>query len=304
MPGAAKSATSTLHVLLDRHEQIRMSSPQKEPHYFADPRRPQRDVEAYLGLFDGPTPTRYRGESSTGYFVFPGVPEAIDAACVDPRFLFVLRNPCDRTWSHYTWLRGLGYEPRDLRRAVEADAGAVPDFDNSWRGNYRYYDAHSDYGRQVGRYVEQFGRDRVHVITTEQLGTDPAAALSGCCAFLGLEPLVLDGAPPVTNRTTTSRHPAVHNLYGSIRHAPGTTRWLADHSTAMRLARRSDALVRRATGPASADRPAPTLPPTDRAWLAERFAATVEELRQLTGSPFDEWARDFPLRTQGTADAT
>lgn len=299
VPGAAKSATSTLHLLLDRHPDICMSHPQKEPHHFADPERARRDPQAYLALFAGGATARYRGESSTGYFVFPGVPEAIRTTCEDPRFVFVLRNPCDRTWSHYTWLRGLGYEPRGLRRAVESDASSEPDFARSWRGNYRYYSAHSDYGRQVRRFVEAFGRDRVHVITTERLRTSPDAALRSCFDFLGLPPFAIDGPEVVANRTTTSRRPFIHNVYGTVRHAPATTRWLAAHPRVRTLAGRSDSAVRRITGPTSSDLPAPRLSVADRRWLAERFAASVDELRRITGDSFADWADDFPVDHAG-----
>lgn len=294
VPGAAKSATSTLHILLGRHPEVCMSSPQKEPHFFADPDRGPNEQARYLSLFADCGAARYRGESSTGYFVFPGVVEAIAAACDDPRFIVVLRNPCDRTWSHYTWLRGLGFEPRGFRRAVEADAGAVPDFRHSWKGNFRYYTAHSDYGTQVARYVEAFGRDHVHVTTTEQLRADPGAALAGCFEFLGLPPVHGDAEPVVANPSLVSRRPRLHNAYGTLRHSPRAERWLSGRPRLRSALGRPDRLVRRLSRPLP-DAAPPRLDPADRAWIADRLGPSVQRLRQVTGMDLAEWSDDFPV---------
>ncbi|HEY9134269.1 MAG TPA: hypothetical protein VIM85_00570, partial [Pseudomonadales bacterium] len=73
IPGSAKSGTSSLHEYLNQHPDISMSS-EKEPHFFCI-KRNKKEAFEYEKLFENEK--KYRGESSTGYMVFHGVPERI-----------------------------------------------------------------------------------------------------------------------------------------------------------------------------------------------------------------------------------
>ena len=111
--GAMKSGTSSLHYYLAAHPQIFMSDP-KEPSYFAVSSRsksasPQiatqsycRSEEEYLRLFENAQGATIIGESSTNYTKlnsFTQVPQRIAAFQPDARFIYIMRDPLERTIS-------------------------------------------------------------------------------------------------------------------------------------------------------------------------------------------------------------
>ena len=120
--GAAKSGTTSLHYYLDQHPDVHMSR-EKEPNYFSFAHRPGgpkhviRDRRAYKALFDSPAPVR--GEASVTYSFWPHPPdvaERIHAAVPDAKFVYVVRDPVERTLSHYRHRVVLGEEHRSLAR--------------------------------------------------------------------------------------------------------------------------------------------------------------------------------------------
>lgn len=288
IPGAGKSGTSSLHDYLGQHPDIFMSRT-KEPHFFSDDVAYARGPSEYAALFASAGGAPVRGESSTTYMHFPRVPERIAATLDDPRFIFLLRNPVDRTWSHYRWLAGMGLEPRPLRDAVEADLDETPDFKASLGGNYRYYAAESRYGAHLARYLETFGSGRILVLSTEQLRGSAPATLARCADFLGLGtfPAV---RPTWTNPTPSGRGRSSVALISDRRPA----------RVARRTLRRLSGLpvvrdVRARRGARRSLRGQAGLAPSDRAWLSKLFADDVSTLRALTACEFAEWAADFPL---------
>ncbi len=184
--GAMKSATSYLSGLLGAHPSVFMSSP-KEPRYFVDQAMrhsvepaPWDDsapgVEHYLALFANAGDATIIGEASTCYTKAPkfsGVPERILKFSPDARFVYVMRDPVERTISHY-WhsVRHEG-ETRSLLAALHADP--------------HYVDV-SHYARQLEEYLRYVPRERIYVLTYETLRADAAGELRKIYAWLGVDP--------------------------------------------------------------------------------------------------------------------
>lgn len=179
--GAMKSGTTSLHEYLGTHPEIAMSRV-KEPGYFAEELTWHRGETWYLDLFAEDRRYRYRGESSTQYTMLPtlqGVAARIHRFNPDARLLYIMRNPFERTLSHY-WHnvrvrnpREGGGEPRSLLQAV--------------REQPRYL-AYSDYATQLAPYIEHFGRDALYALTFESLVTNPQRELDRIYRWLGLPP--------------------------------------------------------------------------------------------------------------------
>jgi hypothetical protein len=121
IPGAAKSGTSTLHTLLNEHPEINMSR-NKEPHFFANKNfsaYENSEKDSFLTNFDFEQNYSYHGESSTGYFYFEEFKTYLKAyANPKTKLIFILRNPIDRTYSHYCYLKSLGSENEPFKKAV------------------------------------------------------------------------------------------------------------------------------------------------------------------------------------------
>ncbi len=118
--GAPKAGTTSFHYYLNQHPQIQMSAV-KEPSFFApssnppDARRSINRLDQYEQLFD--PAVGVRGEASTNYAEYPfrqGVPERIKELVPEAKFVYLVRDPIDRTMSHYHHLVADGGERRSL----------------------------------------------------------------------------------------------------------------------------------------------------------------------------------------------
>jgi hypothetical protein len=176
--GAMKSGTTSLHEYLNTHPQIAMSEV-KEPGFFVEELALRRGEEWYLSLFKTNPCYRYIGESSTHYTKLPdyrGVAERIFQFNPKARLIYIMRNPFERTISHY-WhaVRDTyhGGERRSLLRAV----AEAPE-----------YLAFGDYAMQLEPYLRLFGRNSVFTLTFEALIRDPRQEIDRIVDWLGLTP--------------------------------------------------------------------------------------------------------------------
>jgi Sulfotransferase family len=182
--GAMKAGTTSLHSYLGAHPDIFMS-PVKEPAFFVDPAEegPDKagktgywnDPSLYLQLFEEAGDQRFVGESTTDYTKLPkktGVARRILDFSRDARFIYVVRDPIDRTLSHYWWEVQAGFETRDILTAIRDDP---------------FYRQVSDYAMQLAPYLELAGRQRVKVVTFEALTVNPRKVLQDIFAWLGVD---------------------------------------------------------------------------------------------------------------------
>jgi hypothetical protein len=184
IPGAAKSGTSSLHEYLNMHKDIYMSS-DKEPHYFSNDIKYMNNKEEYYNLFQVDQDYLYYGESSTGYMVFPNVISRIKNELEKPKFIFILRNPIDRLYSHYWWLKGVGHETLSFEKAIKKDMHIEPISGNK-KGimGYKNYYQWGLYGKWISNYYDEFSRKDIHVITFENLKNNPLETVNSCFDFL------------------------------------------------------------------------------------------------------------------------
>lgn len=182
--GAMKSGTTSLHEYLDSHPQISMSQI-KEPGFFVNELTLGMGEDWYMSLFDRGIRYQYIGESSTHYTklpVYTGVPERLFRFNSDVRLIYIMRNPFERTVSHY-W-----HAVRDLyhggeRRSPFKAVTEKPE-----------YLAFSDYAMQLEPYIRTFGRDSLYVLTFEALVQNPQSEVDRIYEWLGLpeHPIALE----------------------------------------------------------------------------------------------------------------
>ncbi|MCH2162643.1 MAG: sulfotransferase, partial [Phycisphaerales bacterium] len=138
--GAAKSATTSLHGVLGNHPDVWMSSP-KEPTFFSNPEMHARGMSWYGSLFEGASENQLCGEASTTYMRWPFAEAPNDR---DPwpdiaeldkalRFIYMVRHPVDRAYSHY------GHHMR---------TGCTMSFEDALQKNSIYVDT-SRYSKQL-----------------------------------------------------------------------------------------------------------------------------------------------------------
>ena len=189
VPGFPKTGTSSLHKYLDMHPEICMSSPRKEPHFFSRTDSWLRGSSFHNNLFAGQTgEEKYYGESSTTYCIWRNAISKISNSLDDPRIIILLRDPIERTLSHYRWLWQLGIEKRPFRRALLEDGRTFhPDYDI--KGMFMGYLEFSQYEKYVPLWIDKFGDNRVNLVTQQDLQIKPLETLNKVFTFLEIEQL-------------------------------------------------------------------------------------------------------------------
>jgi hypothetical protein len=181
--GAMKAGTTSLADLLARHPDIGMSR-MKELHYF-DPRA-SRDLHWYRSQFASVAGRPARFEATPGYLYFERAPEQMARELPDTvRFVAILRDPVDRAYSHYWHSRTAGAARGSFEDALRDEPDHLARGEMAW---WSFRDR-GLYLRQVQRYAERFGRERLLVLLFDDLIRDPAAVADQVAAFVGVRPL-------------------------------------------------------------------------------------------------------------------
>lgn len=195
-----KSGTTYLHTLLGSHPSIFMSRP-KEPSAFVEPEQLRKlwpwawkqgywqSERRYLRLFRSAGSATIVGSGSVYYTHLPlatGVPERLRRFNPDARLIYVMRDPIDRTISHY-WHRVRHHgEDRSLVAAIKNDP--------------QYCDV-SYYAMQLAPYFEIYRRDQIKTLTFEELISDPNQTMASIFHWLKVDGRLPVGAVPPENVT-------------------------------------------------------------------------------------------------------
>jgi hypothetical protein len=168
--GPDKTGSSWLHSVLRQHPQCQV--PTCKDLYFYD-RYYHRGYSWYERQFGPLRPgVRALGELSHDYLFSVQACERIAKDLPGVRLLCCLRDPCERSFSHYLYLRRNGRTKLPFQRAIEACPELVE---------------HSLYGKHLARYFALFPREQIKILFFENLQADAAAFAREILSFLGLE---------------------------------------------------------------------------------------------------------------------
>lgn len=207
LPGAGKSGTSSLHVMLGRHPQLSMSDPKEPQHFSFDPLF-ERGAKVHNALFARDEDAVYFGESSQCYMVHMHAMERIARNCRDPHIIFLLRDPVERLLSQYAWIYKLGMERRRLSSAIRAVGEETRYEFDPVIGMYRElggFLAFSRYATWIPKWQARFGQDRVLLLRTEDLRTEPAETLRRCWQFLKVPEISFESQVFANTTASTNR---------------------------------------------------------------------------------------------------
>jgi hypothetical protein len=282
IPGAGKSGTTSLHAYLNQHPNICMSE-NKEPHYFAIDTEYNKGIGYHNALFTCNTKKDivYYGESSTTYFISKAAVERIKKDLSAPRFIFILRNPIDRIFSHFSWIRNnMGLETLSFEAEIMSDRNAVFDANKPLKGGaYKNYLQESFYGSAVAEYIKAFGRENLYVITTEQLKSAPLSTLNECFAFLNLSNIndIKETFAGITEKKVNVTPGFMKSISFIL---PNKLFGRAKNKVVEKFFIKREEL--------------PGITADQREWLKQMLVDEVAKLREITGQKFDEW-HDFKL---------
>lgn len=235
--------------------------------YFFD-RYYDRGLDWYYSLFDGARPdVQAVGELSHDYLFSEAAAKRIAADLPGVRLLTCLRDPVDRTFSHYLYMIRSGRTNDSFETAL----GRFPELvDNSL------------YAKYLRRYLELFPRDQVKVLFFEKLKGDPRGFAEEVFEFLGIR--FVEDLPYETRILTASR-PRSMVLARLAKLGAGTARRVGLTSLVGRI--KSNPQVVRALYRPYDKRP--TMDPATAAELRERFRDQIVELQTLLSVDLSHW---------------
>ncbi|MCW3158759.1 sulfotransferase domain-containing protein [Micropruina sonneratiae] len=141
------------------------------------------------------------GEASPYYLFHPLAAARAYAAAPNAKIILLLRDPVERTYSHWKERRRGNAEPLEFAEALVAEGqrlageeeriiAEAPDY-VSYPHEQQSYVAQSRYARSLRRWADLYGMDNILVLTSEEYYADQPAAVAAVAAFLGLD------APPI-----------------------------------------------------------------------------------------------------------
>jgi hypothetical protein len=228
----------------------------------------------YLELFRTAGAATILGEASVFYTHMPsasGVAERISRFNPDARLIYVMRDPIERTISHY-WHNVMHFgEHRSLSDAIIRDP--------------RYTDV-SDYAMQLDSYFAFFDREQIKVLTFEELIEHPDRTVNSIFTWLKLDGFAAASSFQPQNVTPETISGSIW-LWRRLRRRPGPLRDAIDRLPAS-VRRFGARLVTREVSPASVDRSGIV------EYLRPLQQRRTEALTNLIGRDFPEWTTLYP----------
>jgi hypothetical protein len=264
--GPPRTATTWLDQVMRGH--VGLPAGVKETQFFIW--RYSQGIEWYAAHFRDCPANLPAGEIAPTYFASPEALERIARHIPRCKIICTLRDPVERTYSHYRLWRKIGVV----------------------KGPFDYVCAHrkelisySRYAPHLKAWREKFEPENVLVCINDDLETAPQAYLDRICDFIGIASIRLDKSPLADEKTNTVTHaPRSGKLAQNARH-------VADWLNAHRAYRTSRALewlgIWRLCYEGGAE--FSPLTPEQDARLREEFLPDVEALEELLQRDLSAW---------------
>jgi len=233
--GAQKSATTTLFEHLRNHPRIAMPLEKEVPFFTGDDCSTESWQAFALDQFGSGQEDKLWGKASPQYMSDPNAAARIHELMPGIKLVAILRDPIQRTWSHFRMGQRRDTEHREFSEAIASllaatgpEAGhspALPDHAEGYQSEADFYVAWSEYGRILKEFAACFDPGQLLVLYTEELENDPAATLDRLLEFIGL---------PVGFRPPTLGE-VIHRGGASNRIPHAVRGWLRDRKLLYRL---------------------------------------------------------------------
>jgi hypothetical protein len=249
--GPDKAGSSWIHEMLLKHPDVYMT-PAKDLYYFD--RYYDRGLAWYAAQFEDARDEKIVGEVCQDYLFHPEAAARIRATLGPVKIMVSLRDPVERAWSSYLYMRKHGIGPDTFAEALQSRPELLE---------------HGRYATSLDRFLELFPRELIHVALFDDLVDDPQRFLDGITEFLEIDPL------PLAEKDLAARLPAAKAR--SVRLASMARRsadWVREHdgATLVGKVKRSPLVQRALYRPLDRD----AVRPTDDDVLAVRRALSAE----------------------------
>ncbi len=270
--GPSKAGSTWLHEVLIRHPQVFMS-PAKDIYFFD--RYFDRGLEWYASHFqEAGTTHRVVGEVCQEYLSSPDAPERMrDCLGADLKLMLTVRDPVDRAFSCFLYMRKHGVFSGSFREALESRPGLLD---------------HARYATLASRFLAHFPRSAIHCAVFDDLVVGPQTFIDRVSLWLRLDPMVLDES------LIAARLPASRARYLPLaRVVKIGANWARDHRATSVIGRvkRSSLVQTTLYRPLVTDRP--VLLQDDVRYIRERMYPEITEVERTFGLDLIErWGWD------------
>ena len=168
--GTPKSGSTWLQFVLSSHPDIYIPQGRNEIHYF-DREIKKQSQEWYLKFFKEARSESAIGEVTPHYLyvedqsIFRTVPSI-------EKFILIIRNPVDRCISHYKFRRRIDNYQKDFESFLRDYAESL-----EW----------GMYGKWIERFLNEFEREQLLVLSFESATRDPEMAIQQIAGFLNVD---------------------------------------------------------------------------------------------------------------------
>jgi hypothetical protein len=207
--GPDKAGSSWLHEVLLKHPDVYLT-PAKDLYYFD--RYYDRGRAWYAAQFREARDEAVVGEVCQDYLFHPQAAARIVETLGPVRVMVCLRDPVDRAWSSYLYMRKHGIGPETFGEALRTRPELLE---------------HGRYATGLARFLDLLPRDMVHVALFDDLVADPQRFLDDVTSFLGVDRLPLE-AKDLAARLPAARARSVRLAWVARRSAD----WVREHDGA------------------------------------------------------------------------
>ncbi|MGC8521207.1 MAG: sulfotransferase domain-containing protein [Steroidobacteraceae bacterium] len=267
--GPDKAGSTWIFQLLQEHPGI-FVAPSKDIYFFD--RYFDRGLEWYESHFELASSRQAVGEISHDYLYSESACIRIRRLLPEVRLIVNLREPVQRAFSEFLYLRKMGMTMGDFREATREYPSII-------RG--------SQYAAHLAMYLEHFPRHQLLIQRFENLTSDPSTFIRSVYSFIGVDPefqpkRLRDQVLPAARARSPAIARAVKNTAIGLRNM-GLGRAVGSL--------KQSKLLNRVLFTAYSQDNRPKLSQHDLMWLRTIFRPDVDALGALTGENFDDWLK-------------
>ena len=181
-PGAQKSATTTLYKILKQHPDVFLPD-RKELKFFSGENW-NKGLGWYQRQFEAYSEQKAVGDITPHYmWTKRAVKRIYDTLGPSVKFIFMLRNPAERTFSQYRMDLKSGIVKRSFEECVEKEISALTNDKNP----VTQYVSNGLYGQQIEWFLEYYTKENMYFVLFEDFVRDIEKECAGIFSFLEIE---------------------------------------------------------------------------------------------------------------------
>lgn len=210
--GAGRCGTTSLYHMLRQHPEIHMPR-EKEPSFFCSYFQVVKEPISYFNLFVPSNKETAIGEASHVYLSNPETPPVLYSLFPEAKFILIFRNPVNRAYSLYNWMRRNKYEPLEtFEEAIEAEPERMKSrnfFRQCPQYYYNYlYITSSYYHLQWRRYLQYYSRERFFALSLYEFSRYPIDWIQHIYRFLNVSSTFI----PVCKYLSAAKYPSLTSI--------------------------------------------------------------------------------------------